>query len=352
MAGQLGWRRWIVLGLLPTCACAAAPTCLVLSGAAPEPLLSAVLARLAAPGRLGGVDVMLLERGVACLPRVPVPYRSAADARESVYPRLAAAARAAEVPLGVGLELLRYGPHAPPPMPAWIELGWPQQPPVAPRGEAYLSPFHPAVSAAIDGVVDAVSALAPRPARVVLDYRLPADELLGFSTAARVACIRGLSQDAIDLFFETDLQLWLGWRGRALAERFGQITRRVREKLPGVPVVARVTGAYHTLKVGRREWSGDNWLAWLADGLCDEVLLDAQWNLGVAADEFLLLKRFAQERGQAEPLARMRVLVRTRGDDGKLALTPQLKFLESRGATPDRLVYCPMQAEDLDAIPR
>jgi uncharacterized lipoprotein YddW (UPF0748 family) len=144
--------------------------------------------------------------------------------------------------------------------------------------DRFLSPAHPGVRAHL---VSVVAEILDRYAvdGIHLDYiRYPSDDS-GFEEPARSAFRRIHGIDPIDIFrdgtmgtvpVERDVRerlrsQWTLWRAQQVTELLSEIRRLQREKAPGTTVSAAVIPDI----LRAREIYGQDWIAWLNDGLID-----------------------------------------------------------------------------------
>ena len=146
---------------------------------------------------------------------------------------------------------------------------------------AYASPWSSTVRTVLAGLLVKLATDYPQLDGLYVDCRLPMSSYLGFSDAARVACIREMGVDPIDIPVygvrdddHPSLKPYWHWRMRSVGEFLGMLRAAFREASGGRPLIARATVGVAAWGLRHRAASCQEWMDWRFNGIVDDLVLE------------------------------------------------------------------------------
>lgn len=154
-----------------------------------------------------------------------------------------------------------------------------------PRGTIYASPFNTRVRTAATSLLQEIARKFPIVAGVVLDVRLSREEITGYSGAARVAAMKTLHFDPLDLglqgkaddVIDERARLWLDWRRQEMQTFVRDLSSRYKTSRPNNRVLVCGVADYQKQADFNALRTGQDWSSWTSSGAADGVLLEGHW---------------------------------------------------------------------------
>src|SRR5262249_57075144 len=155
----------------------------------------------------------------------------------------------------------------------------------------YASPFNPRVRAALCDLLREIGSRYPELDGVVFRCRLPADSVLGYSEAARVAYIRASQLDPLDVVPDGAAAAkvyaeWSQWRAEQMAALVKELSAAFRTVSPKARVGAAGQAGWFQMAAAPQNNFLEDWPAWAAAGSVDEIILEHSWREAGAAEVY------------------------------------------------------------------
>lgn len=250
--------------------------------------------------RVAALVIPVFDDGRAFYDTQVAPFKGRnanASEEETALRELIARAQAANVPVYLGLDVLGWQKvddraQWPTARNAGIFDSVPEMQEInkefstaPPRGTLYASPFNARVRSATTALLSEVAQKFPKVEGVVLDVRLSREEITGYSGAARVAAMKALHFDPLDLglqgkaddVIDEKARLWLDWRQREMQTFVRDLSSRYKSLRPNNRVLVCGVADYQKQADFNALRTGQDWSSWTRSRAADGVLLEGHW---------------------------------------------------------------------------
>ena len=154
-----------------------------------------------------------------------------------------------------------------------------------PRGTLYASPFNPKVRSAMTSLTKEIAQQFPTAQGVVFDVRLSREEIVGYSGAARVAAMKELKFDPLDLglqgkaddVVDVRARRWITWRGAQITALVRDLSKAAKSQNAAHRVLASGLADYASQPDFNALRTGQDWNAWTKNKIVDGALLEGHW---------------------------------------------------------------------------
>ncbi|NCO35052.1 MAG: family 10 glycosylhydrolase [Armatimonadetes bacterium] len=148
----------------------------------------------------------------------------------------------------------------------------------------FASPLNQEVQRIVTSVVNEAVTAVPELEGICLDYRLGLRQMLGFSEAARIPCIREFSVDPLymDLGDHTAQGQkiwtdWIKWRKDRMSDFFFELSDAARSNKKDRHVSAVAIANFYRWKTGAQSFPSQDWMTWVYAEAVDEIILLGNW---------------------------------------------------------------------------
>ena len=250
-------------------------------------------------GKLAALVVPVFDDGRAFYDTKIAPFKGRntnASNDETALRSLIGKAKAAHVPVYLGVDVLGWQKLDDAKWPTSKDNGLFDRAPelqetnrdfatAPPRGTLYASPFNPKVRAAMTALVGEIARKFPDVQGIVLDVRLSREEITGYSGASRVAVLKELGFDPLDLGLQgkADDQIdkravqWIAWRQKKMSQFVRDLSAAAKSQGSDSRVLVAGVADYATQSDFNALRTGQDWASWTSEKIVDGVLLEGHW---------------------------------------------------------------------------
>jgi hypothetical protein len=149
---------------------------------------------------------------------------------------------------------------------------------------AYASPCNPKVRAALVSLVSEIGRRYPTLDGLVLRCALPADDLLGYSQAARAAYIQAAGVDPVEIPFGEDpdssspARAWAYWPVTQMGALVKALAGAFRQTHAHGEVAVLADALWYRKSMAERNRTLNDWMDWALHCGIDEVILTGPWD--------------------------------------------------------------------------
>ncbi len=143
----------------------------------------------------------------------------------------------------------------------------------------YASPFSNKTQTIMTALLKELAGKFPKVSGIALNMHLSRQEMLGFSDAARVASIKDLLIDPIDLepAENDDVRRWHKWRQSKITDFLSSLVNVYKSNKADAQVLISGTAGYYDQRNRSSLSSGQDWMTWAKTGLTNSILLEGHW---------------------------------------------------------------------------